>query len=180
MDVPWRMYDVHKYLCILFDRYVHNIIMAIDSMNRFKLYKSWIQKLIFPSVLSEQSIQYVQVRSFAYSGPYWCLRKEPFQKWRRYVFINFILLQQFSKVGFFYKSNSLNPFRYFLAKETNTQKSWVILQSFNSFTIKLTKTLIAKLPHAKCFFCINVSFMIKELKFCKIAQLFCLSVFLAR
>ena len=96
------------------------------------------------------------------------------------IHINFILLQQFSKVGFFYKSNSLNPLRYSRAKETDTQKSWVILQSFNSFTIKLTKTLIAKLPHAKCFFCINVSFMIKELKFCKIAQLFCLSVFLAR
>ena len=52
-------------------------------------------------------------------------------------------------------------------RETDAKNKLDILQAFNPWTMKFTKNIL-------------VNFIIQELKFCKIAQHFCVSVSLVR
>ena len=65
----------------------------------------------------------------------------------------------------FWKINSLKSLSYFLSPEKlKAQRSWGILQNFN-WIMQYTKKTFSKI-------CILANFIIQELKFCKIAQLF--------
>ena len=77
-----------------------------------------------------------------------------------------------------WKIFSLVPSKKPLARETDTIKSWVILQNFNSRMLILAKTLI--LPNYQVPNDVFVNLTIQESKFCKVAQLFIASVSLVR
>ena len=77
-----------------------------------------------------------------------------------------------------WKIFSLVPSKKLLTRETDTIKSWVILQNFNSRMLKLAKTPI--LPNYQVPNDVFVNLTIQESKFCKVAQLFIASVSLVR
>ena len=55
------------------------------------------------------------------------------------------IISEVFRAGFFFKNDSLNPLKFSMARETDTQKSQAILKNFDYFMIKLTKPPI--LPH---------------------------------
>ena len=96
------------------------------------------------------------------------------QSWFNYIGTVFRLRRGFCGIFFSKFSQIFSDFlRFSLLWKTDATKSWVIFQKFNSWIIKLTKTPI--LPNcqvANVSFCINVTFIIQGLKFCKIAHHF--------
>ena len=84
-----------------------------------------------------------------------------------------------AKAIFFCKDDSFNPLRFSLTRETDTKK----LSNCENLLLSNDKinqnTNFAKLTSANDF-SINVSFIVQELKFCKIPQLFIVSISLAR
>ena len=109
-------------------------------------------KFVFRTILSSKNWTSAKLLSF-FSSVYRCTRKKLRPEKRVWYLLMF-------------------PQKETLTSEAETKKSWAILQNFNSWMIKLSET--QNLPNCRVpnvFF----YFIIQELKFFKIAQLFCLS-----
>ena len=98
-----------------------------------------------------------------------CLNNEKWLNMKRLIYrLRRIWARNMRKIYYFV------PSKKSLGRETDTKKSWAILQNFNFGKLELTKTPI--LPNCQVPNGFFVNLIIQEVKFFKIAKLFIVSV----